>query len=403
MSFEPGLYVHIPFCIKKCDYCDFFSVQCSGIPHDYVEAVVNHTLYLVKKYNITGWKTIYFGGGTPGLLTPSQINTLFLGICGSTNNVCQEITFEMNPETVTKEKLECLEKLGCTRISLGIQSFNDSALAAVGRHCTSKKCIEGVDLIKKYWKKDFNLDSIAGLPGQSSKEALESLQKVIDYNPQHISYYSLMIEEGTPLFDKVEKGLVIERDECDSEWLAGRELLFKNGYSQYEVSNFSKTGHESIHNKLYWQQKNYGGVGSGGTGTFYSYKDGSFSGERWTNTQDIKKYTDFWKNYDFSLLNCNIPGDLYEEYEELDIETLEFEYLMMGLRTSEGVSQNNYSKRFSSLEWNGMLSKRLNSPEVNWDNLCKEGKAFIKEKDGDLYYGLTPEGLLFLNSVLINL
>lgn len=398
-----GLYVHIPFCLKKCDYCDFFSRVSSSVPDLYVEALLKELEYRVKRHSVKSFRTIYIGGGTPSLLSPLQIKKLFDGIkfyCKSESPI--EVTYEMNPETITEEKLKVLDECGVTRISLGVQSLNDRALKAVGRHCTRNACLLGLSKLKSFWKKDFNLDAIAGLPGQSTQEFLSSLNEIIAFNPSHISMYTLTVEEGTPLYEKIQQGFEVDGDLSDVQWLKGKEVLRENGYFEYEVSNFSKKGKESQHNMLYWQQKNYIGIGSGGCGTVYSNAD-CFTGLRWTGTENIEEYVNFWTQAcDFSS-ELNFP----QEAEALDEETLEFEFLMMGLRTLKGVSEREYALRFSHCEpWYGNLSKRLGVEKTKslWSKFLSEGKArcYSDSKDGR-FYALTEEGLLFLNSLLLEL
>lgn len=402
-----GLYVHIPYCIKKCDYCDFYSCASSSIPDSYVEALLNELSYRMKKYKVEAWKTVYVGGGTPSLLTPCQIERLFSGIFSDISvDAPMEVTFEMNPETVTEEKLQILEKCGVTRISLGIQSLNDSALKAVGRHCTRQACLNGLQIIKNHWHKEFNLDAIAGLPGQSTQEFLSSLNEIISYNPGHLSMYTLTVEEGTPLYERIQDGFEVDGDLSDNQWLLGKEVLLKNGYFEYEVSNFSKPSKESLHNMLYWQQMDYVGIGCGGCGTVYSLNEDGFSGERWTNEENLMTYIDFWSGIGQNYTVEEGPNP--PEYrEDLDDETLEFEFLMMGLRTTFGVSENEYRKRFFKVEpWKGDLELRLKGIDGKgkWNEFAGKGLVKVYDKgDEGRFYALNESGLLFLNSLLLEL
>ena len=392
-----SLYIHIPFCLQKCDYCDFFSKPHSGkIPDAYVEAIINEAEFYACKYGINCWKTIYFGGGTPGILSARQISFILEKLSSRITSETSEITMEMNPESVTKDKLLAAQTSGITRLSLGIQSLNDRALKSVNRHCSSTKAKESLKLIKEIWKGQLNLDAIAGLPEQSQDEFLSSLKEIISYNPDHISMYTLTIEEGTPLHKKIEDRKVeFNFDEADEQWLKGRELLESSGYLQYEVSNFSKPKKESRHNLTYWMQEDYVGVGAGATGTFYRSH-----GIRWTNTQDIGKYTEFWtKANEFAI--DSIPRDT----EELNQKTQEFEFLMMGLRTARGINSSEYNKRFSEvIPWKGDLSSRLGEDKGPWNQYSqKECTLKKRENDGSFTYSLNAKGLLFLNDFLIKL
>lgn len=336
-----ALYVHIPFCFSKCDYCDFFSVACKGkIPDSYIDALCSELDFYFQKYQIKNFNTVYIGGGTPSLLNSFQIRKLLEHILSKSKSKPKEITFEANPESITEEKLFTLEKSGVNRISLGIQSLNEKSLQSVSRHCSAKIALEALELVKKNWHGILNLDIIAGLPFLSDEQFLDGLKKIISYNPEHISMYTLTVEEETPLFNKISDGLQFNTDFADRQWLLGFDLLKKNGYFQYEVSNFCKKGFESAHNMTYWKQGDYLGIGSGATGSLWFDKifsddfddfddfvctenvaggfaaaenetDGfskkipleqksesadlkNFCGLRWTNTKNIDDYIKFW-------------------------------------------------------------------------------------------------------------
>lgn len=349
-----ALYVHIPFCFSKCDYCDFFSVSCKEkIPDSYVDALCKELDFYIQKYQIENLKTVYIGGGTPSLLSSFQIEKLISYILSKSKSKPKEITFEANPESLNLEKLQSLEKSGVNRLSLGIQSFNEKALSAVNRHCSAKIALGALELVKKNWHGTLNLDIIAGLPFLSDDDFLADLQKIVSYNPEHISMYTLTVEEETPLFKKISDGLQFNYDFADSLWLKGFDFLKKNGYFQYEVSNFCKKGFESAHNMIYWKQGDYLGIGSGATGTLWfddfalrtdafvartsSFADKSdfclresggfstrsggfvtetakFCGLRWTNTKNLDTYIKFWtKNF---ALNAQTFAEKREGFAE---------------------------------------------------------------------------------------
>lgn len=391
-----SLYIHIPFCLQKCDYCDFFSKPHSGkIPDAYVEALIKEAAFYGQKYGIECWKTIYLGGGTPGLLTAGQISYLLEKLSSRITSGTSEITMEMNPESVTKEKILAAQKSGITRLSLGIQSLNDRALKAVNRHCTSSKAKESLALIKENWKGRLNLDAIAGLPDQNQEAFLASLREIISYNPEHLSMYTLTVEEGTPLHKKIEDGTIeFDFDEADEQWLKGRELLESQGYVQYEVSNFSKPGKESRHNMTYWMQEDYVGVGAGASGTIYGKET-----ERWTNTRDIEKYTAYWNG------RLDDEKASPREMETIDLETREFEFIMMGLRTTRGINSAQYENLFSTVSpWKGNLALRLGKKSGVWNQFTLENLTSEKtEADGSITYSLNHQGLMFLNKFLIEL
>ena len=392
-----ALYVHIPFCKAKCDYCDFFSVPCPGsIPDEYVDALLAEADYCSSFYSscneLGGWKTIYVGGGTPSLLTPFQLERLIHGLKELfPQTKPQEITVEMNPESLTMEHLAVMTDLGVDRLSLGIQSLDENALRSVNRHCDVKSCKKALDLVKSMWKRDLNLDVIAGLGSASDREFEDSLCRILQWEPQHVSLYTLTVEDDTPLAKRIESGEEWDPDEADGQWMKGRSILKEKGYMQYEVSNFARPGHESIHNMTYWSQEDYIGIGSGATGSIYDFT--AKGGFRYTNTTDIKRYCGFWTGSSIT------EEDMPREKELLPLDVEEFEYIMMGLRTLKGINSLEYKNRFSSLKWKGDLSERLGLYNGLWNDYKKRGMARTSGED----YSLTEEGLLFLNSFLTSL
>lgn len=393
-----ALYIHVPFCVQKCDYCDFFSSTGNGaVSDEYIDALVSEELHYASLYGIDCWKTVYMGGGTPSLLSPSQISRFFSSISKRISpSVTEEITMEMNPETVTADRLKAAHDSGVTRLSIGIQSFNDSALKAINRHCTSRNAENCLELVKKHWKGQLNLDAIAGLPVQDDLQFMESLEKIASYDPDHVSLYTLTVEEGTPLHDRIEKGQVeFDFDRADSQWLEGRDFLESKGYRQYEVSNFAKEGKESRHNMTYWRQQDYVGIGAAASGTIYG-------GEklRWTNTRNIKDYVTCWN----TRKDAGAPGVPLEK-EILTDDILEFEFIMMGLRTLEGINSAVYRERYSHVApWKGNLALRLGKGKGPWENFTGLGMTKEKiEKDGSTTYALNSSGILFLNRLLTEL
>ncbi len=396
MEKKTGLYIHIPFCTRKCDYCDFFSVPvgAGGVSDDYIDAVINESLFYSKKLNIQMWSTIYVGGGTPSLLTPKQLSRLISGVKNGMDASLSpaETTVEMNPQSLSLEMLDSAHVSGVDRISLGIQSLNDAALSSVHRSCSSKTARTALELVKKIWKGRLNLDCIAGLPCQNMEEFCSSLVEMISYGPDHISMYTLTVEDGTPLAERIDSGMDFDFDLADNQWLRGRKILEDKGFRQYEVSNFSLPGKESLHNMAYWRQTDYVGVGAGATGTIYDFSTEK-KGFRWTNTKSIEEYINFWNGG--NICEEKIPRDV----ERLDLTTEEFEYLMMGLRTFEGLAPEDYKERFQSLEpWKGDLSLRLGTDAGTWKKFFDRGMCADFKSTGR--YSLNGKGILFLNSLL---
>lgn len=433
-----SLYIHIPFCLSKCEYCDFFSLVNSGkgsctdnacckkIPDLYVDALCNEILYRTQKYGPAGIRSVYIGGGTPSLLDEEQLkkicDRIFLcrKIFSKNNNAGGaektlsekeksdfEFTIEVNPDDVTKELLQAFEKNGINRISCGIQSCTDACLKFVKRRAGKNENLRAMELISRYWQGKKSFDLICGLPFETEKSFRESLDTVMSYAPDHISMYSLTIEDETSLGQKYNSGqLDYDFNFADELWLSSKAYLEKNNYFQYEVSNFCKPGNECLHNLVYWNHEDYLGCGSGATGTVY---DSDGRGYRWTNTTDIQKYIKFWKD-DFARNNFTpndfVPNDKEKivipdcdkklldvcKIEKIDLHDSIFEYFMMGLRKVSGISEQNFYNKFK---------KKIPEEIIRlFEKWKKKGHAEILiEEDGRRFF-LTKEGLLFLNRFL---
>ena len=399
-----SLYVHIPFCKKKCDYCDFFSIgerdregKPNNLSDSYISSVVRESKIYADFYGIQKWRTVYVGGGTPSLLSPSQICSLISGIkesVGIENDA--EITVEMNPDDVSVKFLDSCTKSVVNRLSMGIQAFDDKALRAVNRGASVEIIEKALENLKNHWSGRLSVDFIAGLPCHTYKSFENQFELLKKYpGIDHVSLYTLTVEENTPLWKKIEDGTIkFSYDKADRMWLKGRDILEKMGFCQYEVSNFAKKGFEARHNSAYWKQKNYVGAGAGASGTIYDFE--KKSAVRWTNTLSIPAYirgvdeeaSSFSKN--LSCFKRNI--------EELDEETLEFEFLMLGFRQLEGVSSADYEKRFQK-----SLSERIGSEKeggvfYQWEkNRLAGEKSF---SDGRKVYFLNRRGILLLNRFL---
>lgn len=385
-----ALYIHIPFCISKCRYCDFFSLTCKNISDEYIEAVCNQIIFFQNKYSIRSWKSVYIGGGTPSLLTFSQLNKLF-SVINLDSNCETEITIEVNPDDITKEFLINLSKSPVNRISCGIQSMNDDVLKIAGRRATLTKNEEALVLLNKFWNKRLSLDLICGLPGETEESFFYALNQLLKTNVEHISMYSLVVEEETPLGnDIINSKIEYDYDFADELWLKGKKILESHGFLQYEISNFSKPDKESKHNLVYWNHMNYAGCGSGGTGTIY-FENGE--GERFTNTSDISEYIRFWLNHQNNqdLELKEIPGN----YEYIDLEISKFEFFMMGMRKNSGISDVQYETIF-----NEKLPQNFLKLIKNWE---EEGNAVIKKNGEETFFALSKKGILFLNRFIENL
>ena len=394
---EISLYVHVPFCRQKCDYCDFFSIpsnraSCVCPDEEYVRSVLNEIRFYVKKYSVSRWKTVYIGGGTPSQLGAKLLFELVSGIKSAVSDkTADEFTVEMNPEDLTEDILDSAQKAGVDRISTGIQALDQKALDSVNRHCPLQTAISSLELLQKKWKKKLSVDFIAGLPGQTCSSFKKQFETVFNFkNIDHISLYSLTLEENTPLYKKIESGKIKwSQQKTDRMWILGRKILKENGFIQYEVSNFARTGAESLHNKVYWHLENYIGCGSGACGSVY----GEVS-ERWTNTCSIKNYENFWLDFN---PESEIPESI-RQVEKIDLQTQEFEWLMMGFRLLEGVCSEEFKKRFGK-----SLEERIGVKDGLFFEWSKKHLARSYKKDGKTFYALNERGLMLLNLFLESL
>lgn len=325
-----GIYVHIPFCKKKCDYCDFIS-YCGkdDFIEKYVDSVKKEIEHVKIKSEIT---TIYIGGGTPSYIDSKFIVQILEKI--KEKNVAQdaEITIEVNPGTVTQEKLQDYIDCGINRISIGLQTTSDELLKQIGRIHNYEQFLETYKMAKKVGFKNINVDLMLGLPNQRIIDLKESLENVLKLAPKHISVYSLIVEDGTPIANKIENGkLKLPDDELERNmyWYV-KNTLELNGYVHYEISNFSKKGFESRHNMNCWKQKQYFGFGV----SAHSYRDIT----RYSNTENIEEYI---KNIESDKLEKN--RIIHEIQKEFDMEK---EYMLLGLRKIEGVKINDFKSKF---------------------------------------------------------
>ena len=394
---EISLYVHVPFCRQKCDYCDFFSIpsnraSCICPDEEYVRSVLTEIRFYVKKYSVSRWKTVYIGGGTPSQLGAKLLFELVSGIKNAVSGkTADEFTVEMNPEDLTEDILDSAQNAGVDRISIGVQALDQKALDSINRHCSLKTAISAFELLQKKWKKKLSVDFIAGLPGQTYSSFKKQFEMVFNCkNIEHISLYSLTLEENTPLYKKIESGKIKwSQQKTDRMWILGRKILKENGFIQYEVSNFARTGAESRHNKVYWHLENYIGCGSGACGSVY----GDVS-ERWTNTCSIKNYENFWLNFNSE---SEIPESI-RQVEKIDLQTQEFEWLMMGFRLLEGVCSEEFKKRFGK-----SLEERIGVKDGLFFEWSKKHLARSYKKDGKTFYALNERGLMLLNLFLESL
>ncbi len=332
-----GLYLHIPFCLSKCSYCDFFSIVTGneGLKRRYITALIKEMeIYRQKKKDIS-LSTIYLGGGTPTILDGIQINEI-ISSCFSnfqiTGNKKMEITIEANPGTIEIEKSKILLQSGINRLSIGAQSLDNRVLKKIGRVHTKEDFLASYNAAREAGFSNINIDLMFGLPGQSMAGFEKTLTGIIKLKPEHISLYGLSIESGTPLELLIAAGKIkLPSDDLSNDlFVMAIELLKEHNYEHYEISNFALPGKRSIHNQIYWNDKSYLGLGAGAT----SYLDN----KRYHNYQDLEQYIE--------LLNYGI---LPVEYQEiLSMRERMSEKIILKLRMMEGLDKNDFFNQFKT-------------------------------------------------------
>lgn len=312
-----ALYIHIPFCDHICSYCDFAKVY-------YREEFVEKYLICLKEELDTlppySMETIYIGGGTPSALSLNQLETLLSMIDSFVGNNTLEYTIEVNPESATLEKLECMHAHGVNRLSVGVQTFNDTLLKRIERYHTSSIAKEVVEHAKDIGFEHISIDLMYGLPGQTLEDVKEDLKIALSLPLNHLSYYSLILEEHTRLYNNYEP-LDEETEGIWSDYIV--QTLSHAGFHRYEVSNYALGNHESFHNKVYWHYENYYGVGIGATG--------KIDDELISHTRSLTDY-------------LQRKNTIYIEKET--IEDTMFNHLMMSLRLEEGLDLDEFKRRY---------------------------------------------------------
>lgn len=371
-----SLYIHIPFCKSKCHYCDFTSFLCNNeTMSKYIKSLmVELSIYKerLKGYSIS---TIFIGGGTPSTIDAKYIEEILNYIYDNYNtDLLEEISIEINPGTIDEYKVKKYKKLGINRISLGVQSINDKILKSIGRSHNVQDIYNSIDILKNQGFNNINADLIFSLPGQTIEDIEYSLREIIRLELEHISLYSLIIEDDTPLGRLYSRGLVEYIDEdLDREiYHKSIEILKNAGYEHYEVSNFAKNNKKCLHNLAYWRIQPYLGVGLSSHSNLFS--------ERFYNYSDMSKYNE-------SLSTGNLP---LEGRELIDKETEIGEYMIMGLRLIQGVNIREYQERFSE----DIYSR--------YGQVISKHKANELLRDSDGHLSLTKKGLDLANLVEVD-
>lgn len=364
-----SLYIHIPFCKQKCLYCDFPSF-CGkdNMMLSYAEALSKEIDNIKDKVI----KTIFIGGGTPTYLSLEAWHIIKKTIDNLCKSKDMEFTVEANPGTLDKEKLMLLKKMGVNRISLGLQAWQNEHLKNLGRIHSAQEFLESYNLARSLGFNNINVDLMFGLPDESLDQWKETLKQVIDLKPEHLSCYSLIIEEGTPLYNLYEAGKINLPEEDTERKMYWYTLSFlkSEGYDQYEISNFSKKNFQSQHNRVYWEHENYIGCGAAAH-SFYK-------GYRYKNESDIGQY--------IKLINDKKSAVIEKRLNTLE-ENME-EFIFMGLRLIEGISIDKFNNKFNISIFN-IYEDAINKHKNN---------GLLKEQNG--YLCLTPKGIEISNEVM---
>lgn len=352
-----SLYVHIPFCVKKCLYCDFLSGPATALEREeYVQLLCEEIAVwgkqLGEEYCL---ETIFLGGGTPSCLSPAQIEVLGDTIARTFDTSKElEYTTEANPGTVTIDHVQSWRQLGVNRISLGLQSAQDTELKRLGRIHTYEQFVDTYELLRDRGFDNINIDLMADIPGQTVSSFQDTLRKVASMRPEHLSAYSLIIEEGTPFFEMEQKGLLEREDEeTDREMYEfTRRFLEQQGYHRYEISNYALRGYQCRHNCVYWQCQEYLGVGLGAS----SY----LAGIRFRNHSTKREYKRYVRNMmrqDIVPLrfgqNDRQDSTDWKRFDFLEVTHIDRrmqmeEYCFLGLRMKKGISRADFEKHFGA-------------------------------------------------------
>ena len=371
-----GIYIHVPFCRSKCQYCDFYSLTAKDdkLMDGYLKAICAHIKesgQLAPGYRVD---TIYFGGGTPSFFGADGMATIMTAIRRNFDvDSSAEITFEANPDSVSDKLLSRLRAEGFNRVSLGVQCDDDAILKKIGRPHDYAQAVSAAQRIRKAGFRNLSLDLMYGLPGQTLNGWKDTLERVLALNPEHISCYGLKLEEGTPMYE-YRDFLNLPDDDLQADmYLAAVEILRERGFRQYEISNFARKGLYSRHNMKYWTGGEYLGFGPNASS--------DFAGRRFTIIRDLQGYID----------GIRSGGEVLQDVEDIPIRERAGEYLMMRLRTSAGIVKEEYERQY--LLPFGPIEEAL-------EKYRGFGHA-VKNDEGR--WRLTPKGFLISNTIISDL
>lgn len=371
-----GIYIHVPFCRSKCQYCDFYSLTTKDdkLLDGYIDAMCAHikeTGALAPAYKVD---TVYFGGGTPSFFGADGMATILTAVRRSFDVTSDaEITFEANPDSISDKLLRRLRGEGFNRISMGVQSDNDETLRKLGRPHNYAQVVTAVQRIRKAGFKNLSLDLMYGLPGQTLDAWEKTLQHILTLNPEHMSCYALKVEQGTPLYEYKDLCHLPDDDTQADMYLSAVEILKAKGYRQYEISNFARKGLVSRHNLKYWMGGEYLGFGPDASS--------DFGGKRFAIIRDLQGY----------ISGIKKGGQVLRDVQEIPPRERAGEYLMTRLRTTAGISQEEYEKQYL-LPFAPLEASLLR---------CKDHNLAMKTMDDR--WRLTPKGFLVSNSIISDL
>lgn len=385
-----GIYVHIPYCIQRCLYCDFATYEQSQIfsPQEYIQLLVEEMRQKSNYFTAQDVDTIYFGGGTPSLVPPELIGKVIqeLAALGFKAKKSAEITIEINPATITAEKMRLYKEFGINRYSVGAQTFNDSLLKKLGREHNAQQTRDTLSLLRAETS-NFNFDILFALPNQSLADLQSDLTEAIAQGAQHISPYCLTIPKGHIL----SAGRAPDEEQIDM-FSAIRDTLTSKGFHRYEISNYSLPGHESRHNLLYWTDQEYWSLGL----SAHSYSKSSAWGTRFWNVNSINDYKKQIlenKNLIFKKIEESLPP---QQFEVLEMHQSLTDFLHTSLRLAQGLSQDKFLLKFSQKIWDKVLP-RLEKLEKNKTLQLSKG-AWILTENGVVISNLVFEEMTFLAS-----
>lgn len=387
------LYIHIPFCMKKCAYCDFLSFSCDEKTQlAYADALIREIEFYAPRMKDYLVSTIFIGGGTPTWLDEDKMVEILDSIYTYFNVSPEaEVTMECNPGTVTASKLEKYRRAGVNRLSIGLQSADDEELALLGRIHTYEKFIKTYEMARAAGFYNINIDLISGIPYQTAEKFLHSLQKVVRLKPNHISVYSLIVEEGTPFYETYKFDLVKQEAGMQTEMLPTEDEVYRTtkltqqflknaGYEQYEISNFAQPGFACDHNIGYWTRENYLGMGLGAASLIENV--------RYSNTTDLYEYIEATKQIEditFEQENGSIVygTNLHIAADALARKSQMEEFMFLGLRMTEGVTRGRFQECFG-IPIEGIYKDALEHLKAQGLLQMGAGKIVLTEKGQDL-------------------